>query len=228
MGSEESSPRVIENLFLLLRTVKSPELNEQKQIDWNYFVEVRAVEIEGPPAQGQSKVGAKRKRQNEASNIKSKNPHTLSLEKFKNAFQACWTAYLSIQGIPDNIFCTILRNIHVDLMPNFVEPILLMDLLTDTYDKAEKLIKEAEGKVIDAKVRAQEEEKSLLALNGLFTLIVNHNLYVLFACLVFPFLVRLSNTPISCGTEPKLTWNLKVSEFFFCGTFFFIVGFGFT
>jgi hypothetical protein len=182
LETTESNETTCENVFLLLRTVKPVPLDQAKRPLFNYFVKIQK-DWEGSSNSAKkpdgAQVGTKRKRDagKKPAMDRKKNPYALSLEKFKRSFQDCWTSYLGVPGLPDHVFTMILRTIHVDLIPNFSEPILLMDLLSDTYDKAEELMKS--GSVsLHGKERAKEEEKSILALNGLFYLIVNHNLYV--------------------------------------------------
>lgn len=183
MGSSKSNRQLMcENIFLLLRTVKIPNVGENTQYQWDYLVPVD-VNSNGETEKDnkQDKVGAKRKRASTAKKpATKKNKHVISIGKFKRAFQECWTSFLGINFLPDHVLCTVLRTLHIDLLPNFAEPILLMDFLSDTYDKAEATMKTEEGKEGEqTKVaeRAKQEEKSLLALNGLFYLIINHNLY---------------------------------------------------
>eukprot|EP01126_Amoeba_proteus_P048974 TRINITY_DN5693_c0_g1_i1.p1 TRINITY_DN5693_c0_g1~~TRINITY_DN5693_c0_g1_i1.p1 ORF type:complete len:284 (-),score=74.31 TRINITY_DN5693_c0_g1_i1:115-966(-) len=94
--------------------------------------------------------------------------------------------------------------VHTELIPNFLQPIILMDFLSDTYDRSEVMLggeggdggegrDGGEGGIVDGSRREREEETSILALHGLFILIVDHNLdYPTF----FPKLYRLLSTTI--------------------------------
>ncbi|KAI8615011.1 CBF/Mak21 family-domain-containing protein [Chytriomyces sp. MP71] len=73
----------------------------------------------------------------------------------RKAFTECWLAYLKIQ-MPADVYKKILLIMHKNIIPRMTQPTLLIDFLTDSYN--------AGGAV------------SLLALNGLFTLINEHNL----------------------------------------------------
>ncbi|KAI8091015.1 uncharacterized protein B0P05DRAFT_577541 [Gilbertella persicaria] len=85
---------------------------------------------------------------------KRKHP-LLQLRVHKRGFSDCW---LSLMKLPltEEMYKRILLILHKRILPHMHEPKLLMDFLTDSYNVG--------GAV------------SLLALNGLFTLIVDHNL----------------------------------------------------
>ena len=74
---------------------------------------------------------------------------------YKRVFSDCWISFLR-QHLSDDIYKAVLESLHQKLIPQLSEPVLLMDFLVDAYDN---------GGVT-----------SLLALNGLFTLIIDHNL----------------------------------------------------
>ena len=74
---------------------------------------------------------------------------------FKKAFSDCWLSFLRHPHSP--LTCQkILLNLHKVLIPNMVDPRLLIDFLVDAYDQGGML--------------------SILALNGLFTLMTQFNL----------------------------------------------------
>jgi hypothetical protein len=176
----EKAGRLCENIFLLLRGIKLPKPSpETKQVEWSYYVDINDTDtplVTNQQNTGKgSDVGKKRKRGNDKKERKSQNPFRLRIEPFKKVFQECWMGLLGTSSLPDRVFCSVLRTIHTDLIPNFSEPLVLMDLLSDSYDKAEKLMRSGE---LGASTRAKEEERSLSALNGLFTLIIDHNLCV--------------------------------------------------
>eukprot|EP01087_Luapelamoeba_hula_P023855 TRINITY_DN8877_c0_g1_i1.p1 TRINITY_DN8877_c0_g1~~TRINITY_DN8877_c0_g1_i1.p1 ORF type:complete len:483 (+),score=110.91 TRINITY_DN8877_c0_g1_i1:69-1451(+) len=75
----------------------------------------------------------------------------------KKAFQNAWIAFLSLP-LSTEIYKSVLQDMDVRILPGLLQPISLMQFLSDSYDV---------GGVI-----------SLLALNGLFILISKHNLYV--------------------------------------------------
>ncbi|KAJ3233208.1 Nucleolar complex protein 4 [Chytriomyces hyalinus] len=73
----------------------------------------------------------------------------------RKAFTDCWLAYLKIE-MSMEVYKKILLVMHKTIIPRMTQPTLLIDFLTESYN--------AGGAV------------SLLALNGLFTLINQHNL----------------------------------------------------
>ncbi|KAL2917284.1 Maturation and nuclear export of 40S ribosomal subunits interacting protein [Polyrhizophydium stewartii] len=74
---------------------------------------------------------------------------------YRRAFSECWLEFLR-NPLPREIYRAILETMHQALIPRLSEPVLLMDFLVDAYNT---------GGIV-----------SLLALNGLFTLIHEHNL----------------------------------------------------
>jgi U3 small nucleolar RNA-associated protein 19 len=88
--------------------------------------------------------------------LKQEKTNSSSVElNFKKHFQETW---LSLMRFPMTALISqaILESLHQDIIPSMSEPVLLMDFLVDAYN--------AGG------------YNSLLALNGLFTLIHEHNL----------------------------------------------------
>ncbi|KAI9595054.1 CBF/Mak21 family-domain-containing protein [Syncephalis fuscata] len=79
----------------------------------------------------------------------------LQLKTHRKAFEGCWLAYLKLP-LTLELYRKILLIMHKRLIPFMAQPTLLMDFLTDSYN--------AGGAI------------SLLALNGLFTLIHKHKL----------------------------------------------------
>ncbi|KAJ3145025.1 Nucleolar complex protein 4 [Irineochytrium annulatum] len=74
----------------------------------------------------------------------------------KRVFSEAWLSFLRIRGMPPPLLKSILVILHNHVIPNMAQPTLLIDFLTDAYDSG--------GAV------------SVLALNGLFTLINEYNL----------------------------------------------------
>jgi U3 small nucleolar RNA-associated protein 19 len=74
---------------------------------------------------------------------------------YKKMFSESWLAFLSLQ-MNFETYSRVLEKLHDDIIPNINEPVRLMDFLVEAYDA---------GGII-----------SILALNGLFTLINDHNL----------------------------------------------------
>ncbi|KAJ3162665.1 Nucleolar complex protein 4 [Geranomyces michiganensis] len=85
----------------------------------------------------------------------SKRPPWASVKEHKRAFSDCWLA-LFRQPMSADMHKRVLLALHKKIIPHMVRPTLLIDFLTDSYDQG--------GAV------------SILALNGLFTLITEHNL----------------------------------------------------
>lgn len=90
------------------------------------------------------------------SKSKKKKKHPLlQLLVHKRGFSECWIKFLKLP-LKEEMYKKILLILHKRILPHMVEPKLLMDFLTDSYNVG--------GAV------------SLLALNGLFTLITEENL----------------------------------------------------
>ena len=85
----------------------------------------------------------------------SKEPSFTLIKHHKQLFSSSWIDFLRIP-LTSEIHKKILLNLHTDVLPHMTDPKLLMDFLTDSYNT---------GGVT-----------SLLALNGLFFLIHQHNL----------------------------------------------------
>ncbi|KAI8642135.1 CBF/Mak21 family-domain-containing protein [Parasitella parasitica] len=85
---------------------------------------------------------------------KRKHP-LLQLSVHKRGFTDCWLRLMKLR-LSEDMYKKILLILHKRILPHLSEPKLLMDFLTDSYNVG--------GAV------------SLLALNGLFTLITEHNL----------------------------------------------------
>ncbi|KAI8812152.1 CBF/Mak21 family-domain-containing protein [Cladochytrium replicatum] len=83
-------------------------------------------------------------------------PLVAQLQFHRKAFSNCWMAIFKLPNMPLPMYKQILAIVHKRIIPYMTNPTLLMDFLTDSYRL---------GGVI-----------SLLALNGLFTLINKHNL----------------------------------------------------
>lgn len=79
----------------------------------------------------------------------------LQLRIHRRGFSDCWLKLLKLP-LSEEMYKKILLILHKRILPHMSEPKLLMDFLTDSYNVG--------GAV------------SLLALNGLFTLITEHNL----------------------------------------------------
>ncbi|CAG8436646.1 6373_t:CDS:10 [Ambispora gerdemannii] len=82
-------------------------------------------------------------------------PIILRLQEHKRVFSECWLSLLKLPMTLDS-YKKILLIMHKKIIPHMLQPPLLMDFLTDSYNA---------GGVV-----------SILALNGLFTLIHEHNL----------------------------------------------------
>ncbi|KAL0077617.1 CBF/Mak21 family-domain-containing protein [Phycomyces blakesleeanus] len=85
---------------------------------------------------------------------KAKHP-LLQLKVHKRSFSLCWIAMLKLP-LTEEIYKKTLLVLHKRVLPHMAEPKMLMDFLTDSYNQGGSI--------------------SLLALNGLFTLITEHNL----------------------------------------------------
>ncbi|KAJ1729143.1 Maturation and nuclear export of 40S ribosomal subunits interacting protein [Coemansia biformis] len=89
------------------------------------------------------------------SDLGSSEPAVLSPSAHRRAFSEAWLAYMR-QPLTPGIYKQILLTMHKRIIPHMTDPTGLMDFLSAAYD--------AGGSI------------SLLALNGLFTLITEHNL----------------------------------------------------
>lgn len=79
---------------------------------------------------------------------------------YKKAFSDCWISLLALP-MDHHTYSAVLEILHSQVIPNLSDPTALMDFLVDAYNSGGML--------------------SILALNGLFTLIIGHNLdYPLF------------------------------------------------
>lgn len=86
---------------------------------------------------------------------KKKTHPLLQLGVHRRGFSECWLKLLKLP-LTEEMYRKVLLILHKRILPHMSEPKLLMDFLTDSYNIG--------GAV------------SLLALNGLFTLITEHNL----------------------------------------------------
>ncbi|XP_015684027.1 nucleolar complex protein 4 homolog [Protobothrops mucrosquamatus] len=77
------------------------------------------------------------------------------LKEHRQAFERMWLGFLKYQ-LPRNLYKKVLLILHDSILPHLNEPTLLMDFLTVAYNVGGAI--------------------SLLALNGLFVLILQHNL----------------------------------------------------
>ena len=82
---------------------------------------------------------------------------TVDLNKhFRQVFSSAWFALLRIPNLSKNLHRKVLLDMDSKIIPNMADPKLLIDFLTDSYNEG--------------------GATSLLALNGLFTLINSYNL----------------------------------------------------
>ncbi|KNC75668.1 hypothetical protein SARC_11813 [Sphaeroforma arctica JP610] len=78
-----------------------------------------------------------------------------ALAPHRKVFTVCWRALLR-RALPLDVYKRVLLKLHTDIMPHMSNPRLLIDFLTNAYDQ---------GGVV-----------SVLALDGLFVLMTQHNL----------------------------------------------------
>lgn len=86
---------------------------------------------------------------------KQKKSALLQLNVHKRGFSDCWMNLMKLP-LSNDMYKHILLSLHKRILPHLVEPKMLMDFLTDSYNVGGPI--------------------SLLALNGLFTLITQHDL----------------------------------------------------
>ncbi|KAI9316357.1 CBF/Mak21 family-domain-containing protein [Dichotomocladium elegans] len=86
---------------------------------------------------------------------KKKPSPLLNLKAHKRVFQSCWITFLRMP-LTEELYKKTLLILHKRILPHLLNPTFLMDFLTDSYNVG--------GAV------------SLLAINGLFVLITEHNL----------------------------------------------------
>jgi U3 small nucleolar RNA-associated protein 19 len=84
-----------------------------------------------------------------------KTSHLLKLKEHQRVFEDCWLAFLNLP-LSSALHKQILMFFDKGIMPHMLNPTMLMDFLTDSYDMG--------------------GSTSLLALNSLFLLITKHNL----------------------------------------------------
>lgn len=94
----------------------------------------------------------------------------MKLGSHKQVFQDCWLAFLNIPDLPPKIFNLCLSCIPELLIPNFAQPQVLLSFLTESYNLSEDAV------LSQARDHCFDEEVSLLALHGIFLLMVDHNL----------------------------------------------------
>lgn len=108
------------------------------------------IEEDEPVAAVQKGNGGKQQKK-----FKKRKHPLLQLGVHQRGFSDCWVSLLKLP-LTEEMYKKILLILHKRILPHMYEPKLLMDFLTESYNVG--------GAV------------SLLALNGLFTLITEHNL----------------------------------------------------
>ncbi|KAJ3331090.1 Nucleolar complex protein 4, partial [Kappamyces sp. JEL0680] len=86
---------------------------------------------------------------------KQKGNSVLNSQSFRRVFSDCWLAFLGLD-MTSSTYIAVLEVLHEKVIPFLSEPVALMDFLVDAYGS---------GGVV-----------SILALHGIFTLIIDHNL----------------------------------------------------
>ncbi|XP_064128069.1 nucleolar complex protein 4 homolog isoform X2 [Loxodonta africana] len=104
------------------------------------------------------------------------------LKEHRKAFQLMWLSFLK-HKLPVSLYKKVLVIMRDSILPHLAQPTLMMDFLTSAYDIGGAI--------------------SLLALNGLFVLIHQHNLH-LPAYLVAAFAKRLSRLALTAPPEALL------------------------
>ena len=84
-----------------------------------------------------------------------KTSHLMKLKEHRRVFEDCWLAFLNLP-LSSSLHKQILMFLDRGIIPHMLNPTMLMDFLTDSYDMGGSI--------------------SLLALNSLFLLIMQHNL----------------------------------------------------
>jgi hypothetical protein len=100
----------------------------------------------------------------------------LNLHKHKRVFSDAWIAFLQLQ-LPEDDVKRVLVMLHRQVMPHLVEPSVLIDFLADSCDYGE-LSEHCIHECSSLNFLRTGGTLALLALNGLFTLITKHRLYV--------------------------------------------------
>lgn len=80
----------------------------------------------------------------------------LITKRYRAVFSAAWFSLLRLPALPEQLIRRILLDIDVKIVPHLLDPKMLIDFLTDCYDRG--------------------GATSLLSLSGLFTLIQGYNL----------------------------------------------------
>ncbi|KAI9014492.1 CBF/Mak21 family-domain-containing protein, partial [Phycomyces nitens] len=111
--------------------------------------------LKGPSTNDQTIMAQNEQVVKKSSKKKAGKHPLLQLKVHQRSFSQCWIAMLKLP-LTEDIYKKTLLILHKRVLPHMIEPKQLMDFLTDSYNQG--------GSV------------SLLALNGLFTLIAEHNL----------------------------------------------------
>ncbi|XP_065829232.1 nucleolar complex protein 4 homolog [Oscarella lobularis] len=136
----------VTNCFRLLQSVEMPSSGS----------DLTAFLIGSPPGEGECAVGTRKKRRAVARKLaKPVQDKVTVLLEHRRSFGDAWLAFLRFP-LPSSVYKRVLVSLHKTVMPHLVDPKVLIDFLTDSYNIG--------GSV------------SLLALNGLFVLIQEHNL----------------------------------------------------
>ncbi|CAG8582456.1 11461_t:CDS:10 [Paraglomus brasilianum] len=156
---------LMENIFSILEKLRTMP-TEPSEID-DFWTGHPTPNLESKPEKDQAEednsayLSSSSSIEDESPRIKSVQPSKksvpaiLTLAAHKRAFNDCWLALLKLP-MTEESYKKILLMMHKKVIPHMTQPTMLMDFLTQSYDA---------GGVI-----------SLLALNGLFTLIHEHNL----------------------------------------------------
>ncbi|KAI7871719.1 CBF/Mak21 family-domain-containing protein [Spinellus fusiger] len=170
-ASEEEKRLIAQNVFSIIEAIRSMP-TEESEIDtfWTENPEVGKEKGEGFEDEeedalmedtmddilgGSLDPAADDTTEATSTKVKAKRQPILQLKVHRRGFGLCWIAVLKLP-LTEEIYKKTLIVLHKRVLPHMLEPKMLMDFLTDSYNQG--------GSV------------SLLALNGLFTLITEHNL----------------------------------------------------
>lgn len=145
----DADPAVVQNMFDMLHLVEMPVAEDGLA---PMFASERGADdapAEDEPRKKKAKVDKGKKKKKKAA------PGLWTVLGHQRAFEAAWISFLRLPLTAD-IYKQVLARLHDSILPHMPTPVVLMDFLTDSYDQ---------GGVV-----------SLLALDGIFSLMQKHNL----------------------------------------------------
>lgn len=107
-----------------------PSLVTNSDDDTNDLADEDALLLGGEGLEGAVEVEEDEKKDE---NGKSKQPLIMRLRVHQRSFQDCWIALMRLP-LPEDLYKKILLILHKRILPHLLEPTMLMDFLTDSYN----------------------------------------------------------------------------------------------